>query len=63
MAFSEAVCLLVRCCPAVKTWQQRREKKHGKKKTLGILAAKLGRAVYLLLRRREAFDLQRFLGQ
>src|SRR5258708_2919247 len=21
-AFSEAVCLLVRCCPAVKTWQQ-----------------------------------------
>jgi pimeloyl-ACP methyl ester carboxylesterase len=27
------------------------------------LAAKLGRAVYLLLRRRQAFDLQRFLGQ
>ena len=62
-AFSEAVCLLVRCCPAVKAWQQRREKKHGKKKTLGILAAKLGRAVYLLLRRRQAFDLPRFLGQ
>ena len=62
-AFSEAVCLLVRCCPAAKAWQQRREKKHGKQKTLGILAAKLGRAVYLLLRRREAFDLQRFLGQ
>jgi transposase len=62
-AFSEAVCLLIRCCPAVKAWQQRRQKKHGKKKTLGILAAKLGRAVYLLLRRREAFDLERFLGQ
>jgi transposase len=62
-AFSEAACLLVRCCPAVKAWQQRPEKKHGKKKTLGILAAKLGRAVYLLLRRRQAFDLQRFLGQ
>jgi transposase len=62
-AFSEAACLLVRCCPAVKAWQQRREKKHGKKKTLGILAAKLGRAVYLLLRRGEAFDPQRFLGQ
>jgi transposase len=62
-AFSEAVCLLVRCCPAVKSWQQRREKKHGKKKTLGILAAKLGRVVYLMLRRREAFDLQKFLGQ
>jgi transposase len=62
-AFSEAVCLLIRCCPAVKTWQQRREKKHGKKKTLGILAAKLGRTVYWMLRRKEAFDLQRFLGQ
>ena len=61
-AFSEAVCLLVRCCPAAKAWQQRHEKKHGKKKTLGILAAKLGRVVYLMLRRREAFDLQRFLG-
>ena len=52
-AFSEAVCLLIRCCPAVKAWQQRREKKHGKKKTLGILAAKLGRAVYQLLRRKR----------
>jgi transposase len=62
-AFSEAVCLMVRCCPTVKAWQQRREKKHGKKKTLGILAAKLGRAVYLMLRRNVAFDLQRFLGQ
>jgi transposase len=62
-AFSEAVCLLIRCCPEVKAWQQRRAKKHGKKKTLGILAAKLGRAVYLLLRRRQAFDLQKFLGQ
>ena len=62
-AFSEAVCLLVRSCPQVKAWQQRRQKKYGKKKTLGILAAKLGRVVYLMLRRREAFDLQKFLGQ
>ena len=56
-AFSEAVCLLVRCCPAVKAWQQRRAKKHGKKKTLGILAARLGRAVYHMLRRGTAFEL------
>jgi transposase len=62
-AFSEAVCLLIRSCPAVKAWQQRHEKKHGKKKTLGILAAKLGRAVYHLLRKQVAFDVQRFLGQ
>jgi transposase len=62
-AFSEAVCLLVRNYPAVKAWQARKEKKHGKKKTLGILAAKLGRAVYHMLRKKEAFDVRRFLGQ
>ncbi len=62
-AFSEAVCLLVRHFPVVKTWQARREKKHGKKKTLGILAARLGRTVYHMLRKREAFDVKRFLGQ
>src|SRR5215207_6912645 len=44
-AFSEAVCLLIRNYPAVKAWQAKREKRHGKKKTLGILAARLGRAV------------------
>jgi transposase len=62
-AFSEAVCLLVRHYPVVKAWQARREKKHGKKKTLGILAARLGRTVYHMLRKREAFDVKRFLGQ
>jgi transposase len=62
-AFSEAVCLLVRNCPAVKAWQARQQKKHGKRKTLGILAARLGRAVYHMLRRKEAFDVRRFLGQ
>jgi transposase len=62
-AFSEAVCLLIRNCPAVKAWQQRHAKKHGQKKTLGILAAKLGRTVYHMLRKNVAFDVRRFLGQ
>jgi transposase len=62
-AFSEAVCLLLRSYPAVKAWQAKRVKRHGKKKTLGILAARLGRAVYHMLRKREAFDIRRFLGQ
>ena len=62
-AFSEAVCLMIRNYPGVKAWQAKREKKHGKKKTLGILAARLGRAIYHMLRKREAFDVQRFLGQ
>jgi transposase len=62
-AFSEAVGLLIRSCPAVKAWQARQEKKRGKKKTLAVLAAKLGRAVYLILDRKVAFDVRRFLGQ
>jgi transposase len=61
-AFSEAVCLLIRSCPTAKAWQARQEKKRGKKKTLAVLAAKLGRAVYLMLHRKVAFDVRRFLG-
>jgi hypothetical protein len=39
-----------------KRWLARRQKKHGKGKALGIPAAKLGRAVYWMLRRQEAFN-------
>ncbi len=41
---------------------QRQEKKRGKSRAMAVLAAKLGRAVYHLLRKKEAFDLKRFLG-
>ena len=54
------MCLLIRSYPAVKAWQAKKEKRHGKKKTLGILAARLGRAVYHMLRKGEAFDEDRF---
>jgi transposase len=61
-AFSEAVCLLLRQSPKAKTWLARREKRHGKKKALGALAARLGRAVYHLLRKGEVFDETRFFA-
>src|SRR5262249_27201640 len=61
-AFSEAVCLLLRQRPEGKTWRGRREKSHGKKKGLGAVAARLGRAVYHLLRKGEVFDEQRFFA-
>jgi len=38
------------------------EPTHGKAKALSILAAKLGRAVYFMLRRERAFEMQRFLA-
>jgi transposase len=61
-AFAEAVCLLLRQSPRAKTWLARREKKHGKRKALGALQARLGRAVYHLLRKGEAFDESRFFA-
>ena len=61
-AFGEAACLLVRHCERGKTWLVRKEKKHGKAKALAILAAKLGRTVYHLWRKREVFDETRVFG-
>jgi transposase len=61
-AFSEATCLLIRSSPRAKAWLARREKKHGKKRVLGALAARLGRVVYHLLRKGEVFDENRFFA-
>lgn len=61
-AFSEATCLLPRASERAKAWLARRERKHGKKRALGALAARLGRAVYHLLRKGEAFDEGRFFA-
>jgi hypothetical protein len=37
------------------------EHQHGKAKALTVLAHKLGRAVYYMLTRDQAFDLKRFV--
>lgn len=61
-AFSEAaVCFLQRNPPA-HAWMNRLRSKHGKGKALSILAAKLGRATYFMLKRNQAFDRERFLA-
>ena len=59
-AFSEAACLLARESDQAKRFLARKEKKHGKPKALGILAARLGRSVYHMLRQKQAFDATRF---
>ena len=59
-AFSEAACLLARESDQAKRFLARKEKKHGKPKALGILAARLGRCVYHMLRQKKAFDAKRF---
>lgn len=60
-AFSEAAVLFLAKCPEAKKLLARIEGKHGKAKALSILAHKLGRAVYFMLARKRAFDLERFL--
>jgi transposase len=60
-AFSEAACLMLRSCPEAKAFVARKERMHGKAKALAILAAKLGRAVYVLLRRGEPFNREVFM--
>lgn len=61
-AFGEAACLLLRESEAAKKWLARKERKSGKARALGALSAKLGRAVYHLLRKGEAFDVKRFFA-
>jgi transposase len=59
-AFGEAACLLLRSSERAKQWKQKQQAQRGAAKALAILAARLGRAVYHMLRKREAFDEARF---
>jgi transposase len=55
-AFSEAAVLFLRNNPAGQKYLIRLARKHGKGKALTILAHKLARAVYYMLKRDTAFD-------
>src|SRR5262245_28874378 len=61
-ALGEAACLYLRASDRAKRWQARMHTKHSPGKTLGILAAKLGRTVFHLLRTRQVFDEKRFFA-
>jgi transposase len=60
-AFSEAAVLFLRNNPAGQKYLARLEQKHGKGKALTVLAHKLARAVYYMLKRRVVFDLDTLL--
>jgi len=59
-AFAEAACLFLRGSERAKQWKQKQAAQRGEGKALAILAARLGRAVYHMLRKGEAFDEDRF---
>jgi transposase len=60
-AFSEAAVLFLRNNPVGQKYLTRLEKKHGKGKALTVLAHKLARAVYYILRRDTVFEMDQFL--
>ncbi len=61
-AFSEAAVLFLKGNEPGKKYLERLTHKHGKAKALSILAHKLGRAVYFILKNKEAFHQKKFLG-
>ena len=61
-AFSEAAVLFLRANPMGQKYLARLEKKHGKGKALTVLAHKLARAVYYMLKRRTASDMHKFFN-
>jgi len=59
-AFSEAACLFLRANERGQTWHRKLVSKYGKAKALSIIAQKLGRVAYSVLKTRTAFDAKRF---
>jgi transposase len=62
-AFSEAVVLFLRHNPDGQQDLTHLEKKHGKGKALTVLAHQLARAIYSMLKRETAFDLDKFFTE
>ncbi len=60
-AFSEIVPLIKRQSPEIKKYCERIEKKHSRARAHSTLAVKLGRAVYFMLKRKDAFDMNQFI--
>ncbi len=61
-AFSEAAVGFLRGNKRAQALRQKLAAKHGKGKSLSIIAARLARAVYFMLKRRAPFDEERFFA-
>ncbi len=57
------MCKVLREIPEAKKYKEKLERKHGKAKALSIMAHKIGRAVYYMLKRKEVFDEKKFLSK
>jgi len=61
-AFSEAACLFLRQNPEAQAYYARLKRKHPPGKALAVLAHKIGRATYFILKRRTDFDMTKFIN-
>jgi len=61
-AFGEAAVIAKRSHEMIKQYAQKLEQRHGKFKANSVLAAKLGRAVYFMLRNGTGFDLEKLVA-
>ena len=57
---SEAACLFLRGNERAQRYHERLVSRYGKAKSLSIIAQKLGRTVYTMLKRRTPYDARRF---
>ena len=57
-AFSEAAVLFLRKNPPAQAWLEKMANKHNKARALTILAHKLGRAVFFMLKRKQVFEIK-----
>ncbi len=61
-AFSQAAQLFLKRNEQEKKYHEKLVRKHNKSKAMSILAHKLGRAVYFMLKNQKPFDMEKFLS-
>lgn len=59
-AFSEAAALMIRSSPEAKAFMEKMTRQRGKARAVALVAAKIGRAVYWMMKRQQPFDARRF---
>ncbi len=59
-AFSEATALMIRSSPEAKTFMEKMTRQRGKARAVALLAAKIGRVAYWIMKRKQPFDARQF---
>jgi len=59
-AFSEAAALMIRSMPEAKAFMQKMTRQRGKARAVALVAAKIGRVVYWMMKRKQPFDAKQF---